>query len=165
MSDKSLSEQLHEAYRTIDKIEMFICEIFEKYEPELYKYGFDFDIASDPYDDSIEIYFKSQMPEYPWEPGIEIRREIYNLGFGIVYWNFADENEVYTEEIRGFEPRKFKVYSVNNYDQEHSKFVWDKWKISFVDKRFDGDLWVGSKYDCRSLQNEIWEQRKLKNAN
>lgn len=161
----TLASQLHEAYKIITKIEDFMCEIFEKYEPELYNKGFDFDIASDPYDNSLEVYFKSEMPEYPWEPGIEIRQEIYSLGFDVVYWNFVNEEfgwELKTdkgffkfskdEEIRGFEPRRFKNFFPKDLGMGVGFNHIHVPGIGYVDNRFDKKVWINSKYDCRKLK-------------
>lgn len=106
---KTLAEKLHEGYYAKIKIEDKILELFKKYESEIYDNDFDFDIGSDDYDNSIEVYIKNIIP-YPYEPCQEIRKGILDLGFSVVYWNFIDENGKYTEEIRGNEPRRYKNF-------------------------------------------------------
>ena len=133
--EKTIAERLHDSYRVQEQVEEIIMEAFEKYEPENYE-KMDFAIGSDDYDNSIEIYIKNIMP-YPYEPCWEIRDAIYALGFGIVYWNFADDNGKITEEIRGTEPRRFKN-APERSDAKWCKEFWDKWGISGTDNRFDG---------------------------
>lgn len=157
--EKTIAEKLHEAYYVTSHVEEIIYDAFGKYEPEIYE-NLDFSIGSDEYDNSIEIYIKNVIP-YPYEPCIEIRREIYNLGFSIVYWNFYDENGKLTEEIRGTEPRRLKE-APERSDAEFCKNIWEKWGLNGIDKRFNGDEWIGSKYDCRALQMELIEKWKSK---
>ena len=154
--NRSTAEKFHESEAVKNRIEDVISESFEKYEPENYK-DLEFSIYGDDYDNSIEIYIKNHMP-YPYEPCIEIRRAIYDLGFGIVYWNFWDGGELdslggkkYPEEIRGTEPRRYKV-SEGRSSAKLCQAAWSRWGISYPDERFDGDKWIGSKYDCRSLR-------------
>lgn len=107
--DLSVANQLHNAYQINDMFETFILGLFEEYYPEIYKNGFDFSFDVDSYDNSVEIYFKCEMPEFPWEPNQAIRKEILGLGFDTIYWNFVnDPDQKYHEEIRGDEKRRFK---------------------------------------------------------
>ncbi len=133
--EKTIAERLHDSYRVQGQVEEIIMEAFEKYEPDNYD-KLDFSIGSDDYDNSIEIYIKNIMP-YPYEPCWDIRDVIYALGFGTVYWNFADENGKFTEEIRGTEPRRFKD-APERSNSKWCKDFWDKWGINGTDKRFDG---------------------------
>lgn len=110
--NKTLAQKLHEFGRIKFEIENIIEEAFEKYEPEIYT-DLDFSIGSDEYDNSIEIYIYNVIPA-PYEPCLEIRKIIYDMGFGMVYWNFKDENSKFTEEIRGYEPRRKKPYIKTN---------------------------------------------------
>ena len=135
METRTIAERLHDSYMVQEEVEDVICEAFEKYEPENYE-KLDFSIGSDEYDNSIEIYIKNIMP-YPYEPCWEIRDAIYDLGFSIVYWNFANENGTYKEEIRGTEPRRYKDASERS-DAKWCKDFWNKWGIGGTDKRFDG---------------------------
>jgi hypothetical protein len=143
--EKTVAEKLHEAYSTIHKVEEIILEAFEKHEPEIYE-KLDFEIHADEYDNSIEIDFGITLP-YPYEPCKEIREEIYNLGFSMVYWNFIKDvmdvpcNRIYppppnnisknsADEIRGYEPR-------------HNKnAIWINTKYGFVDDRFNEEEWL-----------------------
>lgn len=84
-----------------------------------------------------ELIKKLVIP-YPYEPCWDIREIIYALGFGTVYWNFADENGKFTEEIRCPEPRRYKD-APERSDAKWCKEFWDKWGISGTDKRFDGE--------------------------
>jgi len=135
METRTIAERLHDSYIVQEKVEDIILEAFQKYEPENY-YKLDFSIGSDSYDNSIEIYIKNIMP-YPYEPCWEIRDIIYGMGFGTVYWNFADVNGKFTEEIRGTEPRRFKE-APERSDATWCKEFWNKWGINGTDKRFDG---------------------------
>lgn len=129
-----IAEKLHEAYRLIEEVEEFIYDLFEEHEPEILK-DLDYHISSDDYDNSIEIYFDIILP-YPYEPSKEVRQGVYDLGFDMVYWNFIDENGEYTEEIRGYEPRRLKNYQhISN-------------KHGYVDNRFNEKQWK-SKYDFK----------------
>lgn len=132
---KTVAERLHDSFRVQMEVDELISDLFEEYEPSIYE-NLDFSIGSDDYDNSIEIYIKNHIP-YPYEPCWEIREAIYNLGFGIVYWNFADEKGKFTEEIRGTEPRRFKD-APERSDAQWCKDFWNKWGISGTDKRFDG---------------------------
>lgn len=122
----SIAEQLHHAYKVIDRVESVILDAFEEHEPEVY---LDFSIGSDSYDNSIEIYIKNVLP-YPYEPCKAIRKAIYDLGFSIVYWNFIDEQGNYSEEIRGSEPRRLK-----NAPHLYTKY-------GYVDARFNEELYL-----------------------
>ena len=143
---KTIAERLHDSYRVQMEVEEAISDAFEKYEPEIYN-SLDFSIGSDDYDNSIEIYIKNVIP-YPYEPSWEIRNIIYDMGFGTVYWNFADENGKFIEEIRGTEPRRFKN-APERSDAKWCKDFWDKWGIGGTDKRFDG-TWF-EKYKRKNL--------------
>jgi hypothetical protein len=135
IKERTIAERLHDAYRVQMQVEEAISDAFEKYESEIYD-KLDFSIGSDDYDNSIEIYIKNVIT-YPYEPSWEVRDVIYAMGFGIVYWNFVDENGKYTEEIRGAEPRRYKE-AKERYDAKWCKDFWDKWGISGTDNRFDG---------------------------
>lgn len=147
MSTKTIADRLHESYWIIDHVEQVILNAFKKYEPEIYE-KLEFEIGADEYDNSIEIYIATVLP-YPYEPCWEIRDMIYSLGFGIVYWNFIDINGNYTEEIRGEEPRRYKI-APERYSEEFCKEFWNKWGISATDKRFDG-TWF-NKYQRKSTK-------------
>ena len=121
---KTIAEELHEAYQVISKIEDVISDLFEKYEPTIYEV-LNFTISADWYDNSIEIYIKNVIP-YPYEPCKEIRKTIYDMGFSIVYWNFMDNSQKVTEEIRGYEPRHYK---------DSSTWILIK-DIGYVDNRY-----------------------------
>ena len=137
--EKTVAEQLHESYIVQSKVEDIIMEAFEKYEPETYKNAFDFHISSDWYDNSIEIFLDGQFP-YPYEPCDEIRKMIYDLGFGIVYWNFLNETtQLYDEEIRGYKPRHYK------------NGVGKPCKFGYVDDRFIADDWC-KKYNFKNIK-------------
>lgn len=133
--EKTIADRLHDSYICIMEVESIIEDAFEKYEPEIFE-ELDFTIGSDYYDNSIEIYIKNVIP-YPYEPSWDVRNVIYDLGFSIVYWNFADENGDFTDEIRGDEPRRFRN-APERSDAKWCKEFWDKWGISGTDKRFDG---------------------------
>ena len=133
--ERTIAQMLHESYWVNEHINDTIMEAFEKYEPEVYE-KLDFNISSDEYDNSIEIYFKTVLP-YPYEPCWEIRNIILAMGFGRIYWNFADEDGKFTEEIRGAEPRRFKN-APERSDAAWCKEFYEKWGISGTDKRFDG---------------------------
>lgn len=146
-----LNEKLHEAYRTITKVEDIILELFEKYEPEIHE-GFDFDIGSDDYDNSIEIYVKVSLP-YPYEPCKEIRQRIFDLGFDNVYWNFTiDTMDVICDRIIGKEPHLFKNSQdeIRNWEPRHNKHAhWESTKYGYVDERFNEDDWC-KKYNYKN---------------
>jgi len=135
--NKTLAEKLHESYEIQEKIENIICDIYKKYEPEIYK-KLDFSFFSDFYDNSIEIIFLISLP-YPYEPCLEIRQEILNLGFDTVYWVFSKDLievknkrsfiENSPDEIRGFEPRH------NRYSE------WIPTEYGYVDERFKEKEW------------------------
>jgi hypothetical protein len=142
MQVRTIADRLHDSYRVQEEVEEIIMDLFEKHEPEVYQV-LDFSVCSDPYDNSIEIYIKNVMP-YPYEPCWEIRDAIYAMGFGTVYWNFADETARYMEEIRGAEPRRYKPseeVTPELYDKKYCQELWDKWKINGVDRRFNYDDW------------------------
>ncbi len=143
---KTIAHKLHDGYAAIEEVDDVIFYAFKEHEPEWLDV-LDFDIASDDYDNSLEVYFRNFFP-YPYEPCLEIRQAVYDLGFSTVYWNFCDENGKRTEEIRGTEPRRLKE-APERSDAEFCKYNWEKYKINGVDKRFNGDEWIGSKYDCR----------------
>lgn len=141
----TFAEQLHQAQTITLQITEIISTTFEKFEPETYD-TLDFHISSDYYDNSIEIYVENVMA-YPYEPCWQIRDVIYALGFSIVYWNFADSDGKYTEEIRGSEPRRYKSAA------ERSDPVWcaeffAKYGIPGTDVRFDAS-WF-DKYQRKS---------------
>jgi hypothetical protein len=125
---KNVAERLHDSYKVQTEVEDTIWEAFEKYEPEIY-HKLEFSIGSDQYDNSIEIYIKNLIP-YPYEPSWEIRDIILSLGFSIIYWNFADQNGKFTEEIRGEEPRRFK-HAEERYDTNWMKEFYQKWNTHF----------------------------------
>jgi hypothetical protein len=120
---KTIAEQYHEAYRFVENFEDLIHELIEKHEPEL---EWDVHIGGDDYDNSIEITFRNSIP-YPWEPCLELRKAVFALGFGEVYWNFAGEKE--REEVRGYEPRHYS---------DSSKWI-PKAGYGYVDERFDAE--------------------------
>lgn len=142
---RTMAQKLHEASLIQHEIENVISDAYEKYEPEVYE-TLDFDIGSDEYDNSIEIYFKISLP-YPYEPCKEIRQAVYALGFSIVYWNFLkDSMDVTSEtgynikddakdEIRGWEPRHTRNSS-----------LWIPNKYGYVDGRFDETKWKEKYY-------------------
>lgn len=133
--NENTAQKLHESYYLIDQVEVYIFEIFEKYESEIVnKKDFDFEIASDDYDNSLEIYFKCSIP-YPYEPSLKTRQDIQKLGFDIIYWNFLEDkiDDTY-DEIRGYEPRHAR-HSTKNYPWMYHK------KYGYVDKRFDEKEW------------------------
>lgn len=132
---KTIAERLHDSYIVQIQVEEIISDAFDKYEPEIYE-KLDFSIGSDYYDNSIEVYIKNVIP-YPYEPCWEIRDIIYALGFGTVYWNFADESGEFVEEIRAEEPRRLKS-APERSDAKWCKDFFDKWGINGTDKRFDG---------------------------
>ena len=136
MAEKTIAARLHDSYIVQREVEEIISDAFNKYEPEVYE-KLDFTIGSDDYDNSIEIYISNVIP-YPYEPSWEVREIIYALGFGTVFWNFADENGKFTEEIRGTEPRRYKD-APERSDAKWCKEFWDKWGIGGTDKRFDGE--------------------------
>jgi len=132
---KTIADRLHDSYIIQRQIDEFISDAFEKWEPEIYN-KLDFTIGSDEYDNSLEIFIHNLLP-YPYEPCLEIRDTIKDLGFSIVYWNFIDENGKYTDEIRGYEPRRLKN-TPERSDPEWCKIFYQKWGIPGTDKRFDG---------------------------
>lgn len=126
--EKTLAERLHERYALEVMVENVIDEALEKHEldsPRL----LDYHTGSDWYDNSIEIYFENVIP-YPWEPSPATRKAIYDLGFSIVYWNFVDNKGQCTEEIRGWEPRRFK-------NADHHLVKW-----GYVDDRFNEEEYI-----------------------
>lgn len=125
------AERLHELTLLKDFIETTIEDAFEKYHPEIWE-ELDFDIGSDDYDNSLEIYFQNSLP-YPWEPCKEVREAVYALGFTNVYWNFkkdVDKQFGMMDEIRNWEPRHTR----------EAKY-WVSNKYGYVDDRFDEKHW------------------------
>jgi hypothetical protein len=141
---EKLSNKLHEAYETISKIESEIQDLFEQYEPELYK-KLDFGISSDYYDNSIEVYFKIPLP-YPYEPCYEIRKAIYDMGFSIVYWNFKeDKMDVICDRFigKGETLVKDSIDEIRGYEPRHNKHAkWIQTKYGYVDDRFIESEWI-----------------------
>lgn len=129
MIEKTLAERMHDGLLAKTEIEDKLCEVYKKYEPEIYNKGLDFDLSSDHYDNSLEVYFKISLP-YPYEPCHEIRDAIYALGFYIVFWNFPEDGD---DEIRGREPRHKR------------NCQWISCKYGYVDNRFNKKEWE-SKY-------------------
>lgn len=127
--DISMSSKLHESQRIIYEIEDTILNAFEKYEPKTYD-DIDFSISSDYYDNSLEILIKSSHP-YPYEPKMEIREEIFKLGFDNVYWNFVGDSS--HDEIRNYEPRHYR---------DSDKWLRKPNEYGYVDDRFNLDEWV-----------------------
>lgn len=123
----TIAEQLHQAYHTITIIESKIEDVFEKHEPEIYE-DLAFNIGADSYDNSIEIYFTTKLP-YPYEPSQAVRKEVYDLGFSNVYWNFMEEE--HHEEVRNYEPRHYR----------DSK-KWIPSNYGYVDERFNESEWL-----------------------
>jgi len=130
------SEQIHEAYRNIARLEEYIGDLFERLEPDVYATPeFDYEISADDYDNSLTVRFKTFELCYPYEPCLEIRDELLKLGFSIIYWTFPDG-----DEVRGFEPRHY----------QHGRFeVIIKWKptvYGYVDGRFNEQEWKSKYY-------------------
>lgn len=126
---RTVAERLHDSFRVQMEVDELISDMFEKHEPKIYD-ALDFSVGSDEYDNSIEIYVKNYLP-YPYEPCYEIRKAIFDLGFGTVYWNFVNEEcKAMTDEIRGYEPRHYK---------DSSK--WKGCKYGGVDDRFNEEEW------------------------
>lgn len=150
--EKTIAEKLHEGSMAHGIVENTIMEAFEKYEPDIYHLkGFDFDFFDDWYDNSLEINFNIVLP-YPYEPCLEVRQAVYDLGFSIVYWNFVNENDsdYHSEEIRGTEPRRLKDFK--QYEDPSGIICFGHIMVpgvGYVDDRFVKENWVGSKYDCR----------------
>lgn len=51
----TIAERLHDSYIVQGQVEDVIMDAFKRYEPDIYE-KLDFEIASDEYDNSIEIY-------------------------------------------------------------------------------------------------------------
>ncbi len=105
--------------------------------------SYEFVLATDSYDNSMEVYFKDEI-ERPWEPSLATRRAMCALGFGTIYWNFKDGTE-----IRGTEPRRLKKFKsgvhpngIHFNDHIHIPGV------GYVDDTWT-EAWIGSPYDCR----------------
>lgn len=134
IKETTMAERLHEAFRVIDAVEETIMKAYEKYEPQIAD-RLDFKIMSDDYDNSLEIHIETLL-SYPYEPCIEIRKEIYALGFSTVYWNFYNEGK-YADEIRGYEPRHSKHSSKwmpTEYGYVDERFVESEWKSKYLRK-------------------------------
>lgn len=139
MEEKTVAQIMHEGQMARLKIEDKIYELIATYEKEinLYDLNIDIDIDSDYYDNSLEVYLIG-FPSYPWEPSLETRKGLYDFGFSIVYWNFSDDSiehpimhtEDYIEEIRGYEPRRFKVKAFSNNEYTYIEY-------GYVDYRFE----------------------------
>lgn len=151
----TLAERLHDSYIVRSQIEDQIMEAFEKYEPEIYN-DLDFEIGSDDYDNSIEIYIQNSIP-YPYEPCKEIREIIYSMGFSIVYWNFkADKVMVECDRIIGSPNKLMESYDeIRGWEPRHGRYHrWIPTKYGYVDERFNEKEWT-SKYhfkistDCK----------------
>jgi len=136
--EKTDAEKLHEGNEVHKKIDSCIDGLFEKHEPEIYDH-LEFSTASDYYDNSLEVYFKSSLP-YPYEPCHKIRDEIMKFGFSIIYWNFIKDEtaieiggvkDITYDEVRGREPRHYK-----------NSLTWKKNQYGYVDDRFNETDWV-----------------------
>ena len=142
----TLAEKLHELSAVKFKIEEAIDEAFILHHNDIWEQGLKYHIDSDDYDNSLEIYIDSVIP-YPWEPCLELRKIIYDMGFSCVYWNFTNEyNDVnlrakFTEEIRGYEPRRLKSFKTkqegNLITNAHIHYP----GIGYVDDRFNLEEW------------------------
>lgn len=138
--EMSMADKLHEATFIKMEIEDIICELMieEGFE------DYDFDISNDDYDNSLEIFFKFDIL-YPWEPSLEMRQALFDLGFDIIYYNFQDG-----DEIRDFknnnEPRRtadFKQTKTGNIIENGHILIEG---IGYVDDRFKFEEW---KYNFR----------------
>lgn len=133
--EKTTAEVLHDGKLAKNYIENYICELFEKYHPFYYDNDFDFDIGSDDYDNSLEVYFNISIP-YPFEPCYEVRKALLDLGFNIIFWNFReDKNGDFCDEIRGFEPRRYSA---------PAKHIPNKY--GYVDERFNEEEYLKHNY-------------------
>ena len=138
---RTVAERLHDSFRVQMEVDELISDLFEKHEPEVYEL-LDFSIGSDDYDNSIEIYIKNSIPQ-PYEPCYEIRKAIYELGFGNVYWNFlADKRELPLDKTNGSELMRVSHDEIRNYEPRHSRnYLWIPCKYGYVDERFNEDEW------------------------
>lgn len=147
----TVAERLHDSYGVQSEVKNVIMEAFEKYEPEIYEI-LDFNIGSDYYDNSIEIYFNVSLP-YPYEPSKEVREAVYDLGFSIVYWNFnKDTMDVICDRFIGREPEMVKNSpdEIRGWEPRHNKHAhWIPNKYGYVDKRFNQKEWE-LKYNFRN---------------
>ncbi len=91
----------------------------------------DFELGSDQYDNSLEVYFREEI-DRPWEPSWATRCAMLALGFDTVYWNFMDGTEV-----RGREPRRLKAGPHRHVPG-----------VGYVDDTWTED-WIGGPYDWR----------------
>jgi len=175
MFANKLFDALSDAEKRKFDVEIIIRRAFEKHEPEIGKklsYHWD----CDDYDKSITIYFDVSLP-YPYEPSYEVRKDIYNLGFSIVYWVFTKD----TMDVEfKFDKRPGEGYRVILFGEQYAeddtpplimKNVpdeirgWEprhiaaelKWinhpKYGYVDHRFNG--WEWEKKYFFHLQEEI----------
>lgn len=148
----TVAQKLHIGQSAKYRIEDELLEAFEEFEPEIYNLpDFGFEIGSDDYDNSLEIYFDISIP-YPYEPCKEIRELAFSYGFSQVYWNFKHDTEMVEtdrvfpkpnglvesyDEIRGWEPR---------HGRSHH---WESTKYGYVDYRFNEEEWK-SKYNFKN---------------
>ncbi len=146
---RTVAERLHDSFRVQNEVEELISDLFEKHEPEVYEL-LDFSIGSDDYDNSIEIYIKNSMP-YPYEPCHEIRKAIYELGFGNVYWNFlADKRELPLDKTSGSGLMRISYDEIRNFEPRHCRnYLWIPCKYGYVDERFNEDEW-NKKYNFKN---------------
>jgi len=114
--------------------------VFELLEAAYAELDLDFELCFDEYDRSVEIDLDTNVP-YPWEPSMEIRRQIEGYGFSTVLWNFPDGGEG-IEEIRGNEPRRIKRYKPRELGcgmgYQHIHYP----GIGYVDRRFNEEKWM-----------------------
>jgi len=139
---RTVAERLHDSFRVQMEVDELISDLFEKYEPKIYD-TLDFSIGSDDYDNSIEIYIKNSIP-YPYEPCYEIRKAIYDLGFGNVYWNFlGDKRELPLNKTNGsIESMRISADEIRNFEPRHSRnYLWIPCKYGYVDERFNEEEW------------------------
>lgn len=138
--EMTMADKLHEGTSIKMEIEDIICDLMieEGFE------DYDFEIWDDDYDNSLEILFKFDIP-YPWEPGLEMRQKLFDLGFDIIFYNFEDG-----DEIRDFknnnEPRRTTDFekTQNGNIIEHGHILIED--IGYVDDRFKLEEW---KYNFR----------------
>jgi hypothetical protein len=138
---RTVAERLHDSFRVQMEVDELISDLFEKHEPNIYE-SLDFSIGSDDYDNSIEIYIKNSIP-YPYEPCYEIRKAIYELGFGNVYWNFlGDKRELPLNKTNGSELMRMSHDEIRNFEPRHSRnYLWIPCKYGYVDERFNEEDW------------------------
>lgn len=127
-------KRLVEAWNTQSDLETYIYDVLSRENVEIVKVEFD------AIDVSLSIILGSKP--YPWEPGLESRQKIYDIGVHLIYWYFCDEKEDPIDWIRDLEPRKSFQ---GKYEFENG--------IGYVDSRFNRKKWENT-YDFRQKVNK-----------